>query len=283
MREREFASFPLELAQTTTKGRTMTGYASVFNYPIDSGVRSHPQSTFMMPGSFTKTLKEHRDQVQVLFNHGLDPRYGQLPIGVVRSLEENKRGLWAEVELHDGPDNENIRAALASGALRAMSIQFETMKEDYNEDRSERYINEVKLWEFGPVTFPANQAATASLHSLAQMAVDLEEHQRMMPMPTSKASMARHLREQHGMSEGEIADMSMDEKSAVHRRMHRGEANHEHRGMASDDRQAEPSSDESRERTLTEAELTWRLKAEKSYATQEAIEVKWAAYIDKRK
>ena len=164
---REFASFGLEVAKANTSGNTLSGYASVFNYPIESGVRGFEQTTYLRPGAFKRTLQQNRDNIQVLFNHGMDPRYGGLPIGVVKELHEDSHGLWSEVELHGGPDNENIRAALASGALRAQSIQFEVVKEDYNDDRSERNIREVKLYEFGPVTFPANEAATASLHSVA--------------------------------------------------------------------------------------------------------------------
>jgi len=175
MRERFVADIPRELAQVETKGRMLEGYASVFNYPIDSGTPRRPQTTFVKPGAFTKTLKENMGQIQVMFNHGHDPRYGELPIGTIKDLHEDSRGLKASVELHDGPDNENIRSALASGALRAMSIQFETMQEDFNDDMTERNLRELKLWEFGPVAFPANAAATASLHSLAAMAVDLEK------------------------------------------------------------------------------------------------------------
>jgi HK97 family phage prohead protease len=174
MRERLVADIPRELAQVETRGRMLEGYASVFDWPIESGTASRPQTTFVKPGAFTRTLNNNRDQIQVMFNHGHDPRYGELPIGTIKDLREDSRGLRASVELHDGPDNENIRAALASGALRAMSIQFETINEDFNDDRTERNLRELKLWEFGPVAFPANTAAVASLHSLAAYAVDLE-------------------------------------------------------------------------------------------------------------
>jgi HK97 family phage prohead protease len=175
MRERFVADIPRELAQVETKGRMLEGYASVFNYPIDSGTPRNPQTTFVKPGAFTRTLAKDRERIQVLFNHGHDPRYGELPIGTIKDLHEDGRGLKAKVELHDGPDNENIRAALASGALRAMSIQFETAQEEFNADRTERYLQQINLWEFGPVTFPANAAATASLHSLVALAYDLDE------------------------------------------------------------------------------------------------------------
>jgi HK97 family phage prohead protease len=174
VRERLVADIPRELAQVETRGRMLEGYASVFDWPIESGTPSRPQTTFVRQGAFTRTLNNNMDQIQVMFNHGHDPRYGELPIGTVKDLREDHRGLKASVELHDGPDNENIRAALASGALRAMSIQFETINEDFNDDHTERNLRELKLWEFGPVAFPANTAAVASLHSLAAYAVDLE-------------------------------------------------------------------------------------------------------------
>jgi HK97 family phage prohead protease len=169
MAPREYASFPMELAQVETTGRTMKGWASVYDHPIQ-GPGWPNITTFMRRGAFTKTLAENRDMFQVMFNHGLDPRYGELPIGTITKLEDQSHGLWAEVELHDGPDNANIVAALRSKALRAMSVQFEPIKAPFNEDHTERSIEEVRLWEFGPVSFPANAAATASLHSLAGFA-----------------------------------------------------------------------------------------------------------------
>jgi HK97 family phage prohead protease len=169
MNKRELASIPVEIAQVATSGRTLKGWASVFDHPI-MGPGYPNVTTYMKPGAFKKTLQENKSDVQVLFNHGMDSRYGELPIGTVTDLHEKPQGLWAEVELHDGPDNQNIIAALRSGALRAMSIQFEPLQETYSEDHTERYIRQVRLFEFGPVTFPANAAATASLHSLASFA-----------------------------------------------------------------------------------------------------------------
>jgi len=169
MAPREYASFPMELAKVQTNGRTMKGWASVYDHPIQ-GPGWPDVTTFMRRGAFTKTLAENRDMMQVMFNHGLDPRYGELPIGTITKLEDRQYGLWAEVELHDGPDNANIVSALRSGALRAMSVQFEPIQAPMNEEHTERNIREVRLWEFGPVSFPANAAATASLHSLAGFA-----------------------------------------------------------------------------------------------------------------
>jgi HK97 family phage prohead protease len=166
MKQREFASFGMELASVQTQGRTLTGYASVFNYPITSSMMGRKQTTFVRPTAFTRTLKNNPGQVQVLLNHGQDPQVGMKPLGVPSVMKVDGRGLYVEVPLDETSYNDDIIVSLQSGALRAMSIQFETQQEEFNADRTERYIQEVNLWEFGPVTFPANAGATASLHSL---------------------------------------------------------------------------------------------------------------------
>ena len=48
-----------------------------------------------------------------------------------------------------------------------MSFRFEVMDEEWNDDKTERTIKELKLYEYGPVTFPAYQATTVGIRSLA--------------------------------------------------------------------------------------------------------------------
>jgi len=165
----EYASVLRELAQAQMKGRTLVGYASVFNYPIEAGTSTHPQTHFVKPGAFTRSL-EKNPMPQVLLNHGQDPQVGMKPLGVPEVIKVDARGLYVEVPLDPTSYNEDIKISLGSGALRGMSIMFEAEQESYNDDRTERYIEQVRLHEFGPVTFPANEAATASLHSLSDFA-----------------------------------------------------------------------------------------------------------------
>lgn len=188
MREREFASFSKELAQIETKGRTLTGYASVFDYPIDSGNHLHPQTTFVRPGAFTRTLNNNRDQIQVLVNHGMDSRWGMSPVATVKEIEQDSHGLRIAADIIDHPEFDPLVASLAVGGFRAMSIQFETTKDSLSDDRSIRNLEELALWEFGPVTFPANAAAKASLHSLASLAVDLAIPQPETPSDETRES-----------------------------------------------------------------------------------------------
>jgi HK97 family phage prohead protease len=125
VRPREVMSWAPEVAKLDTRGRLMVGYASAFDRPIPMGPRL---TAFMRPGAFTKTLSEQAAQVQVTFNHGRDPRYGMLPIGVPQVMRPEAYGLWTETLLHDGPDNDNLKAALASHSLRSMSVMFEAMR-----------------------------------------------------------------------------------------------------------------------------------------------------------
>lgn len=171
---REYASFGMELSQAKTQGRTLTGYASVFNYPIET-LESwlYGTTTYMRPGAFGNTLQEHRDEIQALYNHGHDPQIGEKPLGKPSVMREDAHGLYVEVPLDRTSYNDDIIASLESGALRAMSIGFVPERDSYNDDRSVREIHQVRLYDFGPVTFPANRASTVALHSLS---VDLERH-----------------------------------------------------------------------------------------------------------
>jgi hypothetical protein len=49
-----------------------------------------------------------------------------------------------------------------------MSIRFQTTKDEWDYDKvpEERTIREVKLYEVGPVAFPANEATSVALRSL---------------------------------------------------------------------------------------------------------------------
>lgn len=163
----EIMSFGIELAQAKIEDRRLVGYASVFNYPIDSGTRSFPQKTYVRPGFFDLTLQHNREMIQVLYHHGHDPQVGTIPLGKPEVMEPDKTGLWTETPLAKTRFNEEtLVPLLEAGALRAMSIQFVSEQESFNDDRTERNLEQGRLYEFGPTPFPANEAATAALHSL---------------------------------------------------------------------------------------------------------------------
>jgi HK97 family phage prohead protease len=211
MREREFASFKPELAAVETHGRSVTAYASVFNYPIDSGSRNHTQTTFVRPGAFTKTLNESRERIQVMVNHGMSSRYGMDPVATLTDAREDGHGLKVSFDIVADPFFDPLVAQIQQRAFRAMSIQFETTKESFNEDRTERNLEEIALWELGPVSFPANEAATiASMHSIKDFiqAEPLEDESRESTLDVSRLTWVRKASRKLELEDEELEAMA---------------------------------------------------------------------------
>lgn len=156
-------------ADTTVDGSlgTLAGYAAVFNSDttIDSWEGQFTER--IAPGAFRKTLNESGDRVKVLFNHGFDPSIGDKPLGKPKVMRETSRGLWVEVPLDDTSYNRDLVASLRSGALDGMSFRFSVVREDIDDSDTlpVRTLREVKLYEFGPVTFPAYAATTAGVRA----------------------------------------------------------------------------------------------------------------------
>ncbi len=165
----------------------MYGHFSVFDdwYEIDSWFEGNFLER-VAPGAFKKTIREHRDSLVVQFDHGYDINVGDSPLGDIRNLHEDETGPYYEVDLYDTDYNRDRILPLLQGrtldgrklgsALGA-SFRFRVTRDewvepdkpsDHNPDKiKERTIREVRLYEFGPVVFPANPSATAAARSLS--------------------------------------------------------------------------------------------------------------------
>lgn len=130
----------------------------------------------IVPGAFAKTIAENRSDMKVLFQHGMDPQIGDKPLGAIQELREDEQGPYYEVALLDAPYVRNdILPGLVAG-LYGASFRFKVMREEFAdkvkeskhnpEALPERTIKEARLFEFGPVTFPAYASATAGVRSL---------------------------------------------------------------------------------------------------------------------
>jgi HK97 family phage prohead protease len=155
---------------------TLTGHFAVFDEWTE--INSLFEGRFMeqfSQGAFAKTFQENRDRMRVLFQHGKDPQIGDKVLGAVDVLEEQERGAYYEVPLLDTSYNRDLIPGLEAG-LYGASFRFRVVKEelnnkpeasDHNPDGiPERTVTEAKVMEFGPVTFPAYQGATAGVRSL---------------------------------------------------------------------------------------------------------------------
>lgn len=125
-------------------------------------------------GAFKKTIRENRENVRVLFNHGFDPQIGDKVLGAIADLREDEGAAVGVVPLFDTSYNRDLVPGLEAGVYGS-SMRMVVIKDEWNDEpgRSdhnpdgipERTIKEVRLLEFGPVTFPANPESTAGVRS----------------------------------------------------------------------------------------------------------------------
>jgi hypothetical protein len=177
---------------------TMYGHFSVFDawYPVASWFEGDFVER-VAAGAFKRTINDpaDRERLRVTFDHGYDINLGDKPLGPIDVLREDDKGPYYEVPLLDTSYNQDfILPALegrlmngekrGSDGLLGASFRFRITGEEWakapkksahNPDGlPERTITEVRLMEFGPVVYPANPAATASVRSLTDRYLELD-------------------------------------------------------------------------------------------------------------
>lgn len=153
--EKKFLNVPFEIKEDDIEETGIfKGYGSVFG-------NKDSHSDVVMPGAFTKTiLKGGRNGtgVAMLLQH--DTRK---PIGVWNMLAEDKKGLRVEGQLAmKTKDGQETHELMKLGALRGLSIGYDTIIDEIDNKKNLRYLKEVDLWEISPVTFGANLKATVT-------------------------------------------------------------------------------------------------------------------------
>jgi hypothetical protein len=109
--------------------------------------------------------------MKVLYDHGQDPQIGNKVLGPIRDLTTSAA---FGVPLFDTSYNRDLLPGLKAGVYGS-SFRFTVEKDEWDRspERSthnpdaipERTITEARVFEFGPVTFPANPNATAGVRS----------------------------------------------------------------------------------------------------------------------
>lgn len=154
-------------APPIVEGRTLTGYPIVFNSWTTINSWEGQFKERVAPTALRKTLKESSDQIKVLFNHGMGPM-GDMPLGKPTVMRTDDRGLYVEVPLSETTYNDDLLALMRDGAIDGQSFRFSVVQEEWEHPKRglpERTLTEVRLHEFGPVTFPAYQATTVGIRS----------------------------------------------------------------------------------------------------------------------
>lgn len=169
--------------------------------PFDAWYRidSWWEGTFLertMRGAFKRTFDAHRSastpggKIKTLFNHGADFHIGDKLLGDIEEVAEDPDAARTTVWLWDTSYNRDLLPGLRSGAYGS-SFMFQVIRDEWNEepDRTdanpdgipERTIKEARVLEAGPVTWPANPAATAGMRCLSGTDAYYESLQRRDP------------------------------------------------------------------------------------------------------
>lgn len=152
----EYKSLNFEHSADVT-GRTFTGYASTFGNVDAVG-------DTIEPGAFAKSIEERmpRKQVKVLWQH-------RDPIGLPTVMREDERGLFVEGVISKTRLGDEALELMKDGVVDRLSIGFTVMDSEPTEEG--RLIKAVTLYEFSPVTFPAD--SYAEIIGVKQMVDDI--------------------------------------------------------------------------------------------------------------
>jgi HK97 family phage prohead protease len=149
------------------EGRTLEGYAAVFNAWTDIRDSLGTYKERISPGAFKRSLGQRTPVLQ--FDHGQHPLIGSLPLGSVSVLREDRNGLFVRARLSDNWLIQPVRDAIRDGGITGMSFRFKVIDDKWDADENgsdTRTINEVELLELGPVVFPAYQQTSVAVRSL---------------------------------------------------------------------------------------------------------------------
>lgn len=169
-RETRALSAPVEV-RAKDGGRTIAGYAAIFNEVADIGGYFREQ---IAPGAFTKAVK---GDVRALFDHDSAHVLGRTKSGTLR-LREDERGLAVEIDLPDTQVARDLTASMERGDIDGMSFGFVVTKQTWDEtqDPPLRTVQEVELSEVSVVTFPAYPDASIALRSLTEARKEQGRH-----------------------------------------------------------------------------------------------------------
>lgn len=146
-------------------GKTIGGYAAVFNSPTDIGGE---WQEVIAPGAFTETLRSGQD-VLALYSHELERLLGRRSAGTLR-LSEDDKGLAVEIDLPDTTDGRDVGVLIERGDLKGMSFGFMVTKQEWDETVSppRRTIFAVDLREVTVTANPAYEDTEVGMRSLQE-------------------------------------------------------------------------------------------------------------------
>lgn len=135
------------------------------------------------PGSFTKTFRERKEQVNLLDNHRTDSvmsalgtvldlkelSRSELPSELLQQYPEATGGAWGQFQfLLDTLEGKGAFTRIKNKAVKKWSFGYDSIIKDFGKalkngkERTVRNLRELKLYEISPVLFAMNEATTTT-------------------------------------------------------------------------------------------------------------------------
>lgn len=146
--------------------RKLRGYAAVYyNGTPGTEYRLGPNSyERIMPGAFDRAIRE--DDVRALFNHDGSRILGRTTAGTL-SLLADQRGLFYSISPADTQTAREVMTWVERREITGSSFSFIVTDEGTLKENGRRIfeVRAVKLFDVGPVTFPAYEGTAAEFNS----------------------------------------------------------------------------------------------------------------------
>ena len=174
MLERRFV--PLDATEIRADGEqgVIEGHSAMFGIWTDIG----PFRERVEPGAFRDTIAQ--DDVRALFNHDPNMVLGRTSNGTL-ALEERQKGLFMRATPNmDTQVGKDVTAWVKRGDIKGQSYGFTVLEDSWEtkdiegEAVEHRTVKKVKLFDVGPVTFPAEEETDVQANS-AQAVYELRQ------------------------------------------------------------------------------------------------------------
>lgn len=149
--------------------QVIAGYGAVFWNSTKPGTQYRLSDNMVeriRPTAFHRAISEAHN-ARALYNHDSASLLGTVASGTCR-LSVDLRGLKYEIAIDPAdPDHHRVLAKIKRGDLTGSSFAFRPTKISWGKDGSDdvRWIEDLELFDVGPVTYPAYGGATTGLRS----------------------------------------------------------------------------------------------------------------------
>ena len=171
--EKRIMDCDLSIEQRTVGDKTvpvLVGYAAVF------GKRSMDLGGFteeIAPGAFSESIRS--DDIIAAVEHTPGLILGRLSAGTLRLVEDDK-GLLFEVDLPNTGAGRDIQESVSRRDVKGASFKFRAVSDKWEkrDGMDHRTLLAAKLFDVGPVTFPAYPDTSVAMRSMAEWKLTTE-------------------------------------------------------------------------------------------------------------